>query len=101
MLEVSGTLEVFPRRTIFVPASLLLPEVVPIRSTLLIGVKGPLDIGEVELVVAKWVSETMGRIWEGGGSKSGELDQVWLVLVKVVLQVCMLRCVQVGMSCPT
>lgn len=54
LLEVSGTLEVFPRRTIFIPASLLLPIMVPIRATLQIGVNGPLETGEVELVVAKW-----------------------------------------------
>lgn len=57
LLEVSGTLEVFPRRTILLPATLLLPEVIPIRATLQIGVDGPLDTGAVELVVAKWVSE--------------------------------------------
>lgn len=57
LLEVSGTLEVFPRRTILLPATLLLPEVVPIRATLQIGVEGPLEVGAVELVVAKWVSE--------------------------------------------
>jgi hypothetical protein len=56
LLEVSGTLEVFPRRTILVPATLLLPEVIPIRATLQIGVDGPLESGAVELVVAKWVS---------------------------------------------
>lgn len=58
LLEVSGTLEVFPCRTILLPATLLLPEVVPIRATLQIGVEGPLDVGAVELVVAKWVSVT-------------------------------------------
>lgn len=56
LLEVSGTLEVFPRRSILLPATLLLPEVIPIRATLQIGVDGPLDTGAVELVVAKWVS---------------------------------------------
>lgn len=56
LLEVSGTLEVFPRRTLLAPPSLLLPTSVPIRATLLIGVNGPLETGEVELVVAKWVS---------------------------------------------
>lgn len=56
VLEVSGVLEVFPRRTILLPATLLLPEVIPIRATLQIGVDGPLETGAVELVVAKWVS---------------------------------------------
>jgi hypothetical protein len=63
LLEVSGTLEVFPRRTILIPASLLLPEAIPIRATLQIGVNGPLEAGEVELVVAKWVSGRPVREW--------------------------------------
>lgn len=79
LLEVSGTLEVFPHRTILLPATLLLPEVLPIRATLQIGVEGPLDMGAVELVVAKWVSVTQGLAgwrhsvfsvlgrWGGGG----------------------------------
>lgn len=65
LLEVSGTLEVYPRRTILVPASLLLPRTIPIRATLQIGVNGPLDVGEVELVVAKWVSAA--RVYRGRG----------------------------------
>lgn len=64
LLEVSGTLEVYPRRTILVPASLLLPETIPIRATLQIGVNGPLETGDVELVVAKWV-----RLWTHAGSE--------------------------------
>lgn len=56
LLEVSGTLEVFPHRTLLLPGTLLLPSRLPIRATLLIGVNGPLESGEVELVVAKWVS---------------------------------------------
>ena len=75
LLEVSGTLEVFPRRTILLPATLLLPEVVPIRSTLQIGVEGGLDSGMVELVVAKFVSTLVGlgrgRMVNGKGCARG------------------------------
>jgi hypothetical protein len=54
VLEVSGTLLVRPKRTILLPATLLLPETMPIRSTIYIGVNGPLDSGVVELVTVKW-----------------------------------------------
>jgi hypothetical protein len=47
LVEVSGTLLVYPRRTILVPASLLLPESIPVRSTVSIGVNGDLDSGMV------------------------------------------------------
>jgi hypothetical protein len=47
LVEVSGTLLVYPRRTILVPASLLLPESIPVRSTISIGVNGDLDTGMV------------------------------------------------------
>lgn len=47
VLEVSGTLLVKPKRTFLLPATLLLPESIPIRSTLYIGVNGPLDAGVV------------------------------------------------------
>eukprot|EP00878_Enallax_costatus_P027734 GHUV01029883.1.p1 GENE.GHUV01029883.1~~GHUV01029883.1.p1 ORF type:complete len:355 (-),score=107.59 GHUV01029883.1:374-1438(-) len=54
VLEVSGTLLVSPKRTFLLPATLLLPETIPIRSTIYIGVNGPLEAGVVELVTVKW-----------------------------------------------
>ncbi|WIA32154.1 hypothetical protein OEZ86_003003 [Tetradesmus obliquus] len=54
LVEVSGTLLVYPRRTILLPATLLLPESIPVRSTISIGVNGDLDTGLVELVAVKW-----------------------------------------------
>eukprot|EP00882_Tetradesmus_deserticola_P000028 GHRQ01000029.1.p1 GENE.GHRQ01000029.1~~GHRQ01000029.1.p1 ORF type:complete len:558 (+),score=216.73 GHRQ01000029.1:166-1674(+) len=54
LVEVSGTLLVYPRRTILLPATLLLPEAIPVRSTISIGVNGSLDTGMVELVAVKW-----------------------------------------------
>jgi hypothetical protein len=50
LVEVSGTLLVYPHRTILVPASLLLPESIPVRSTISIGVNGDLDTGMVRMV---------------------------------------------------
>jgi hypothetical protein len=47
LVEVSGTLLVYPRRTILLPATLLLPESIPVRSTISIGVNGDLDTGLV------------------------------------------------------
>lgn len=54
LVEVSGTLLVYPRRTILLPPTLLLPESIPVRSTISIGVNGDLDTGLVELVAVKW-----------------------------------------------
>ena len=93
LLEVSGTLEVFPRRTILLPATLLLPEVVPIRSTLQIGVEGGLDSGVVELVVAKFVS-THSLGWGGGvgvwkGGQGGGADFLPECRWKRILDACM------------
>lgn len=47
VLEVSGTLLISPKRTILLPATYLLPATIPIRSTIYIGVNGPLDNGVV------------------------------------------------------
>lgn len=51
LVEVSGTLLVYPRRTILLPATLLLPESIPVRSTISIGVNGDLDTGLVSVHV--------------------------------------------------
>eukprot|EP00879_Flechtneria_rotunda_P012241 GHRR01012784.1.p1 GENE.GHRR01012784.1~~GHRR01012784.1.p1 ORF type:complete len:437 (-),score=154.01 GHRR01012784.1:1418-2728(-) len=55
LIEVSGTLELFLLRSWLLPATMLLPEVLPIRSTIRIGVNGDINInGVVELVAVKW-----------------------------------------------
>lgn len=59
VVDVSGTLVLMPYRSILVPASLLLPETLPIRATISIGVNGDFGAGVVsitsfELDFRKW-----------------------------------------------
>lgn len=49
IVEVHGTCSVFPKRSWLVPISLVLPREVPIMATIRLGVKGPLESGQVGL----------------------------------------------------
>ena len=40
-------MHVYPKRTLLLPPSLLLPKDLPLRATLRVGVRGPLETGEV------------------------------------------------------
>jgi hypothetical protein len=49
IVEIQATCLLAPKHTVLVPITLLLPDAVPIRTTLKVGVKGPLDTGKVGL----------------------------------------------------
>lgn len=46
IVEVQGTVMMAPQRTLLVPFSLLIPDI-PIRATIKLGVRGPLESGTV------------------------------------------------------
>eukprot|EP00775_Hariotina_reticulata_P010716 gene10716-10872_t len=54
IVEIQATCLLAPKHTVLVPITLLLPDSVPIRATLKVGVKGPLDSGKIELIDGKW-----------------------------------------------
>lgn len=54
IVEVHGICSVFPKRSWLVPISLVLPKEVPIMATIRLGVKGPLEVGKIEVIDGKW-----------------------------------------------
>jgi hypothetical protein len=54
IVEVHGVCSVMPKRTWLIPLTMLLPKELPIRATIRLGVKGPLETGKIELIDGKW-----------------------------------------------
>lgn len=50
VVEVIGTYAVYPKRTWLVWPTLLAPRVIPLKATVKLGVNGPLETGEIELL---------------------------------------------------
>jgi len=46
IVEIQATCLLAPKHTVLVPITLLLPDSVPIRAALKVGVKGPLEHGQ-------------------------------------------------------
>jgi len=63
LVDVSGTLVFMPYRSILVPASLLLPETIPVRATISIGVHGDFGAGVVSNRVCRVVKQHPWKLY--------------------------------------
>ena len=68
-VSVDGTVVVSPKRSWLSPPSLLLPDI-PIRATIKLGVRGPLDTGKVGSCLCV-ISSTACQLATGLGSLLG------------------------------
>ncbi|KAI8463694.1 MAG: hypothetical protein J3K34DRAFT_462306 [Monoraphidium minutum] len=54
LVEITGTVRFFPKRSWLLLPTLLLPQSIPIRSTVKVGVNGSMQDGQIELIYGQW-----------------------------------------------
>ncbi|GBF91642.1 hypothetical protein Rsub_03946 [Raphidocelis subcapitata] len=55
LVDITGTVRVMPKgRTWLLPPTMLLPESIPIRTTIRVGVNGTLADGQIEMIYGQW-----------------------------------------------